>query len=98
MTCLNALEVKSWKSWKSEKSNQNIAMDEESVQNSVADEEFVESSVMDAKIDPKVVMDLSMFKIGGCNNLQRCNQNSIGTAEQSNIFWNNSLMRRCRGC
>ena len=28
---------------------------------------------MDAKIGPKVVMDLSMFKIGGWNNLQPSN-------------------------
>ena len=86
MTCLNALEVKSWKSWKIEKTNQNIAMDEESVQNSVADEEFVESSVMDAKIDPKVVMDLSMFKIGGCNNLQSSNQNSLEQPNNQTFF------------
>ena len=32
-------------------------------------EEFVKSSVMSAKIDAKVVVELSMFKIGGWNNL-----------------------------
>ena len=37
-------------------------------------EDFVKNSVMHANIDPKVVMDLSMFKIGGWNNLQPSNQ------------------------
>ena len=62
------------KSWKTGKSDQKIAMDEELVQNSVMNEKFVKNSVMNAKIDPKVVMDLSIFKIGGWNSLQSCNQ------------------------
>ena len=48
--------------------------DEDFVKNSVMDEEFGENRLMDAKIGPKVVMDLSMFKIGGWNNLQPSNQ------------------------
>ena len=77
MTCLNALEEKCWKSersWKCEISNQNIVMTEEFVKNIVMNEEIGKVSVMSGKIDPKVVMDLSIFKIGGWNNLQPSNQ------------------------
>ena len=49
--------MRGWRIWKS---NQKNAMDEQ----------LMENSVMDAKIDPKVAMDLSMFKIGGWNELQ----------------------------
>ena len=48
------------KGWTSEKSNQKFLM--------IA--EFVKNSAMNAKIGPKVVMELTMFKIGGWNNLQ----------------------------
>ena len=48
-------------------------MDEELVHG-----KFVKNFVMDAKIDPKVVMDLSMFKIGGWNNLQPNWSNFVG--------------------
>ena len=61
MTPLNAF---SEHNWKSEKSNPNIVMNENLVKN----------NVMDAKIDPKVVMELSIFKVGGRNNLQPSNQ------------------------
>ena len=60
----------SWKiekSWKSEKSNQNI----------VVNEKFVKNNVMNAKIGPKVVMELSIFKIGGWNNLHPINQHLL---------------------
>ena len=50
---------KIWKSLKSENCNQNIVMNEE----------FVQNSVMNATFDPKFLMDLSIFKIGGWNNL-----------------------------
>ena len=52
---------------KSEKSNQNIAMSKENVK----------YSVMNAKIDPKVVMELSIFNLGGWNNLQPSNHNLL---------------------
>ena len=58
LTCLNALEGKSWKS------DQKVVMDEELVQNGVMDGKFVKNFVMNAKLDPKIVMDLSIFKIG----------------------------------
>ena len=72
------MDEKSWKTWKSNQkivveSNQSIVTDEDFVKNSVMDEEK-ENNLMDAKIGPKVVMDLSMFKIGGWNNLQPSNQ------------------------
>ena len=54
------------KIWESEESNQ---------KNIVMSEEFVKSSVMSAKIDANVVVELSIFKIGGWNNLQPRNQN-----------------------
>ena len=70
MIRLNALEGESWKiekSWKSEKSNQNI----------VVNEKFVKNNVMNAKIGPKVVMEISIFKIGGWNNVHPINQHSL---------------------
>ena len=90
LTCLDALEVKIWKSDQKvvdDKINPKIVMDEELAQNDVMDEYLVQNDVMDgkfernfvmdAKIDPKVVMDLSIFKIGGWNNLQPINQNLL---------------------
>ena len=41
------------------------------------DGKFVKIFVMYAKIDPMVVMDLSIFKIGGWNSLQRIDQNLV---------------------
>ena len=76
MTCLNVLEGEIWKrekSWKSERSNQNIVMNE--------------NIVMDAKILPKVGMGVSMFKIGGCNNLQPSNQNLLKEIIDENEPW-----------
>ena len=66
MTCLGALEEKSWNS---EKCKQSIVVHEEFVNNSVMDGEVVENSLMDPKIDPKVVMYVSIFKIGGWNHV-----------------------------
>ena len=37
----------------------------------------MKNNVMSAKIDPKDVMELSIFKIGGWNNLQSSNQNLL---------------------
>ena len=91
MTCLNTLEGKNWevgKSWKSEKSNHNIVMNEKFVKNILMNEQFVKTCVMNAKIDPKVLMDLSMFKIGGWNNLEASNQ----------TLFNSLLMITNRGC
>ena len=70
------------------KSNQKIVTDEDLVQNSVMTEKIVKNSVMDAKIDPRVVMELSMFKIGGWNNLQPATK----------FYWKNIWMRMHRGC
>ena len=75
------------KSWKTGKSDQKIAMDEELVQNSVMNEKFVKNRVMNAKIDPKVVMDLSIFKIGGSNSLQPCNQQLLEEFLDENEPW-----------
>ena len=91
LTCLKALEGEIWTSNQKvvmdDKINQKIVMDEDLVQNDVMDEKLVQKSlmdgqfvrkfVMDAKIDPKVVMNLSIFKIGGWNSLQLCNQNLL---------------------
>ena len=62
-------------------------MNEDLVQNGVMDGQFVKKVVMDAKIDPKVVMDLSMFKIGGWNNLQPMNQNLLEEFIDKNELW-----------
>ena len=69
LTCLNALEGKTWKS------DQKVVMDEELVHNGVMNEQIAKNFVMNTKIDPKVVMDLSIFKIGGWKSLQPINQN-----------------------
>ena len=49
-------------------------MNEKNWENIVRDEKIVKNIVMNAKIDPKIVMDLSIFRIGGWNNLQPSNQ------------------------
>ena len=65
MTSLSAHEGKNGKR------NENIVMNLKLVKNIVMNEDFVKSSVMTAKIDPNVVMELSIFRNGGWNNLQR---------------------------
>ena len=40
------------------------------------DGKIVNYSVMDVKIDRRVVIDLSIFEIGGWNNIQPSNKNN----------------------
>ena len=90
MTALNALERKLWKSkkvGKVRKSNQNNVMNETFVRNNVMNEKFVQIILTNAKIDPKVVMYLSIFKIGGWNNLQRRNRNLFEEFLDENEPW-----------
>ena len=57
------------------------------MKNNAMDEQMMENSVMDAKIDPKVVMDLSIFKIGGWNELQSIVQKSFAKFIVENLPW-----------
>ena len=57
--------------------NQKIAMDPK----------LMKSSVMDAKIDPKVVIDLSIFKSGGCNELQAIDLKTLDKFIDENMPW-----------
>ena len=66
-----------WEKFESGKSDQNIVMNEE----------FVKKNVMNAKFDPKVFMDLSIFKIGGWNNLTPSNQNLLKKFTDENETW-----------
>ena len=71
MTRLNALEGKNLKI------NQNIVTDEKSWKIGKSSQ----------KIDPKDVMDLSIFKIGGWNELQPIGRNSLGKFIDENWPW-----------
>ena len=62
-------------------------MDEELVRNVVMNEKFLKNFVMNAKTDPKVEMDLSMFKIGGWNNVQPSNHILLEEFMDENEPW-----------
>ena len=42
---------------------------------------------MDAKIDPKIVLDLSIFKIGGWNEVEPIVQKSLEKFFDENVPW-----------